>query len=132
MLTELKKALEERDLAWKKYRQEYDKILNDFKNIIPKVLPYKDKYIKIYNKFIKVESLFLYGNTIHINGYGFCGNNEGCSESNCFTIDGSMFYEFDIYEIETVIKNIEIIDKSEFDKQFYYLINYMQKEHSNQ
>jgi hypothetical protein len=132
MLTELKKALEERDLAWKKYRQEYDKILNDFKNIIPKVLPYKDKYIKIYNKFIKVESLFLYGNTIHISGYGFYGNNEGCSESNCFTIDGSMFYEFDVYDIETVIKNIEIIDKSEFDKQFYYLINYMQKEHSNQ
>lgn len=132
MLTELKKALEERDLAWKKYRQEYDKVLNDFKNIIPKVLPYKDKYIKVYDKFIKVESLFLYGNTIHISGHGFYGNIEGCSESKCFTIDGSMFYEFDIYDIEIVIKNIEIIDKTEFDKQFYYLINYMQKEHSNQ
>ncbi len=132
MLTELKKAIEERDLAWKKYRQEYDKVLNDFKNIIPKVLPYKDKYIKIYDKFIKVESLFLYGNKIHINGYGFCGNIEGCSESNCFKIDGAMFYEFDIYDVETVIKNIKIIDKTEFDKQFYYLINYMQKEHSNQ
>ena len=132
MLTELKKALEERDLAWKKYRQEYDKILNDFKNIIPKVLPYKNKYIKIYDKFIKVEALFLYGNKVHTRGYGFYGNIEGCSESNCFTADGVMFYEFDVYEIETVIKNIEIIDKSEFDKQFYYLINYMQKEHSNQ
>jgi hypothetical protein len=132
MLTELKKALEKRDLAWKKSRQEYDKVLNDFKNKIPEILPYKDKYIKIYNKFIKVESLFLYGNKIHIRGYGFYGNNEGCSESNCFTIDGSMFYEFDVYEIETVVKNIEIIDKSEFDKQFYYLINYMQKEHLNQ
>ena len=32
MLTELEKALKERDLAWKKYRQEYDKVLNDFKN----------------------------------------------------------------------------------------------------
>ena len=27
MLTELKKALEERDLAWEKYRKEYDKVL---------------------------------------------------------------------------------------------------------
>ena len=43
-----------------------------------------------------------------------------------------MFYEFDIYDIEIVTKNIKIIDKAEFDKQFYYLINYMQKEHSNQ
>lgn len=43
-----------------------------------------------------------------------------------------MFYEFDIYDIETITKNIKIIDKSEFDKQFYYLINYMQKEHPNQ
>lgn len=132
MLTELKKAIEERDLAWKKYRQEYDKVLNDFKNKIPEILPYKNKYIKVYDKFIKVESLFLYGNKIHIRGYGFYGNNEGCSESNCFTIDGSMFYEFDIYDIEIVTKNIKIIDKAEFDKQFYYLINYMQKEHSNQ
>lgn len=132
MLTELKKALEERDLAWEKYRKKYDKVLNDFKNKIPKILPYKNKYIKIYDKFIKVEALFLYGNKIHIRGYGFYGNNEGCSESNCFTIDGSIFYEFDIYDIETVIKNIKIIDKTEFDKQFYYLINYMQKEYSNQ
>lgn len=132
MLTELEKALKERDLAWKKYRQEYDKVLNDFKNKIPEILPYKDKYIKIYDKFIKVESLFLYGDKIHISGYGFYGNIEGCSESNCFTIDGSMFYEFDIYDIEIVTKNIKIIDKAEFDKQFYYLINYMQKEHSNQ
>jgi hypothetical protein len=132
VLSELKKALEERDLAWKKYRQEYDKILNDFKNIIPEVFPYKDKYIKIYDKFIKVEALFIYGNTIHIRGYGFYGNIEGHSESNHLTIDGVMFYEFDVYEIETVIKNIKIIDKTEFDKQFYYLINYMQKEHSNQ
>lgn len=132
MLTELKKALEERDLAWEKYRKEYKKTLNDFKNKIPEILPYKNKYIKIYDKFIKVESLFLYGTKIHIRGYGFYGNIEGCSESNCFTIDGSMFYEFDIYDIETITKNIKIIDKSEFDKQFYYLINYMQKEHSNQ
>ena len=132
MLTELKKTIEERNLAWEKYRKEYDKVLNDFKNKIPEILPYTDKYIKIYDKFIKVESLFLYGNKIHIRGYGFYGNIEECSESNCFTIDGSMFYEFDVYEIETVVKNIEIIDKSEFDKQFYYLINYMQKEHSNQ
>lgn len=65
-------------------------------------------------------------------GYGFYGRIKECSESNYFTIDGSMFYEFDIYDIETVTKNIKIIDKSEFDKQFYYLINYMQKEHSNQ
>lgn len=115
-----------------KYRKEYDKVLNNFKNKILKILPYKDKYIKIYNKFIKVESLFLYSNKIHIRGYGFYGNIERCSESNCFTIDGSMFYEFDIYDIETVIKNIKIIDKTEFDKQFYYLIKYMQKEHSNQ
>lgn len=132
MLIELKKALEERDLAWEKYRKEYDKVLNDFKNKIPKILPYKNKYIKIYDKFIKVEALFLYGNKVHIRGYGFYGNIEGCSESNCFTVDGVMFYEFDVYEIETVIKNIEIIDKAEFDKQFYYLINYMQKEHLNQ
>ena len=132
MLTELRKAIEERDLAWKKYRQEYDKVLNDFKDKIPEILPYKNKYIKIYDKFIKVETLFLYGNKIHIRGYGFYGRNEGNSESNYFTIDGSMFYEFDVYEIETVIKNIEIIDKTEFDKQFYYLINYMQKEHPNQ
>lgn len=132
MLTELKKALEERDLAWEKYRKEYDKILNDFKNKIPKILPYKNKYIKIYDKFIKVEALFLYGNKVHIRGYGFYGRIKECSESNCFTIDGSMFYEFDIYDIETVVKNIKIIDKAEFDKQFYYLINYMQKEHLNQ
>jgi hypothetical protein len=115
-----------------KYRQEYDKVLNDFKNKIPKVLPYKDKYIKIYDKFIKVEALFIYGNTIHIRGYGFYGNIEGHSESNHLTIDGVMFYEFDVYEIETVVKNIKIIDKTEFNKQFYYLINYMQKEHPNQ
>lgn len=132
MLIELKKAIEERDLAWEKYRKEYDKVLNDFKNKIPEILPYKNKYIKIYDKFIKVEALFLYGNKIHIRGYGFYGDIEGCSESNCFTIDGVMFYEFDVYEIETVIKNIKIIDKSEFDKQFYYLIKYMQKKHLNQ
>lgn len=132
MLTELKKALEERDLAWEKYRKEYDKVLNNFKNKIPKILPYKDKYIKIYDKFIKVEALFIYGNTIHIRGYGFHGRIKECSESNYFTIDGIMYHEFDVYEIETVIKNIEIIDKTEFDKQFYYLINYMQKEHPNQ
>lgn len=132
MLIELKKAIEERDLAWEKYRKEYNKVLETFKNKIPEILPYKNKYIKIYDKFIKVESLFLYGNTIHIKGYGFYGDIEGCSESNCFTIDGAMFYEFDIYEIETVIKNIKIIDKSEFDKQFYYLIKYMQKKHLNQ
>lgn len=132
MLTELKKAIEERDLAWEKYRKEYDKVLNVFKNKILKILPYKNKYIKIYDKFIKVEALFLYGNKIHIRGYGFYGDIEGCSESNCFTIDGVMFYEFDVYEIETVIKNIKIIDKSEFDKQFYYLIKYMQKKHLNQ
>lgn len=132
MLSELKKALEERDSAWEKYRKEYDKVLDDFKNKIPKILPYKNKYIKIHDKFIKVEALFLYGNKIHIRGYGFCGNIEGCSESNCFTVDGTMFYDFNVYEIETVVKNIKIINKSEFDKQFYYLINYMQKEHSNQ
>lgn len=132
MLTELEKALKERDLAWKKYRQEYDKVLNDFKNKIPEILPYKDKYIKVYDKFIKVESLFFCGNKIHIRGYGFYGNIEGHSESNHLTIDGVMFYEFDIYDIEIVTKNIKIIDKAEFDKQFYYLINYMQKEHSNQ
>lgn len=45
MLTELEKALKERDLAWKKYRQEYKKVLNDF----------KIKYLKFF--LIKINIL---------------------------------------------------------------------------
>ena len=47
MLDELRKLLEEREKAWKTYRQAYDESQEAFYEKLLEILPYKGKMIKI-------------------------------------------------------------------------------------
>ena len=103
MLDELRKLLEEREKAWKTYRQAYDESQEAFYEKLLEILPYKGKMIKIKEDtsystplYIKVEELFKHGSKIIIRGYGFISEFTDYRDATWSNWDFMRSYEFEI------------------------------------
>lgn len=136
MLDELRKLLEEREKAWKTYRQAYDESQEAFYEKLLEILPYKGKMIKIKEDtsystplYIKVEELFKHGSKIIIRGYGFISEFTDYRDATWSNWDFMRSYEFEIDFIELEVKKIHIISEVEFNSAFDKMINNMRYAH---
>ncbi len=136
MLEELRKLLDEREKAWKTYRQAYDESQEAFYEKLLEILPYKGKMIKIKEDtsystplYIKVEELFKHGSKIIIRGYGFISEFTNYRDAIWSNWDFMRSYEFEIDFIGLEVKKIHIISEVEFNSAFDKMINNMRYAH---
>jgi hypothetical protein len=138
MLKEIKKLLEEKDKAYKEFREKYDKVRDRFNNRLLELLPYKGKIIKVTDfygcpVYIKVRELFKHsGDKIIIRGYGFSSEFTEYADATWANWSFMKTHEFQIDDIEKEVKNITIIDEVEFSNAFNDMIEKMKQEHLNE
>ena len=138
MLEQLKRLQEEKDKAWREYREAYDKKCEEFNNKILELLPYEGKCVKITDnivfcvpQYIKVREIFKHGDNIIIRGYGFAGEFTDYADATWFEWDYMQKYDFNIEQIEEKIKCIQVIGEQEFTKAFNDLVNKIKNNHLN-
>ena len=134
MLEQLKKLQKEKDEAYNKFREAYDKKCEEFNEKLLELLPYEGKCVKIDDdlvRYIKVDSVFRHGDKIIIRGYGFYSAFTAYADYTFVKWDHFMDYEFDIDLIIKKVKCIKIINESEFTNAFNDLINQMKQNHLN-
>ena len=135
MLEELKKLQEEMSKAREEAFDKYGKIYNECCEKILELLPYTDKIIKIQSNsykfplYINVREIFRHGDKIIIRGYGFSSEFTEYADATWANWDFMTSHEFRIESIESEIKNITIINETEFNSAFDKMINNMRYEH---
>lgn len=137
MLEEIKKLQEEKDKAYDEFRKAYDQKCKEYNDKLLELLPYEGKCVKIIDdlyeipKYIKVREVFRHGDRIVIRGYGFSGEFTKYADATWFEWDYMMGYDFRIDEIVSKIKNIAIINETEFTNAFNDLVNKIRYNHLN-
>lgn len=138
MLEEIKALLEEKDKAYKEFKEEYDKACDRFNNRLLELLPYKGKIIKVVYSlyvipiYIKVREVFKHGDNIVIRGYGFSSEFTKYVDATWAGWDFMKSYEFRIEDIGEAINYITIIDEIEFSNAFNDMVEKMKQEHLNE
>ena len=135
MLDELKKLQEEMSKAREEAFEKYEKMYDECCEKILELLPYTDKIIKIQSNsykfplYINVREIFRHGDKIIIRGYGFSSEFTEYADATWADWGFMTSHEFRIENIETEIKNITIINETEFNSAFDKMINNMRYEH---
>ena len=130
MLEELKKLQEEMNKAREEAFDKYGKIYNECCEKILELLPYTDKIIKIQSNsykfplYINVREIFRHGDKIIIRGYGFSSEFTEYADATWANWDFMTSHEFRIESIESEIKNITIINETEFNSAFDKMLDY--------
>lgn len=144
LIENIEKLLEEKDKAYEVFQNEYNEAIDDFRNKLEELLPYKGKYlyikdtIKDLEVYLKVDEMFksraFSGNrdVILLRGYGFYSAFTEYADSTFVHWSFFMEHNIDIsgtWSLEEQINNIKIITEEEFDKAFDEMIEKMKQEH---
>jgi hypothetical protein len=134
----------EKEAAYRSYREAYDVAIKKYNEELCKLLPFKDKFVKIKTYidnviYLRVDELFKHksinnsDDVIILRGYGFTYEFTAYADATYAHWDFFQSYEINLShsDLNTIINDIHIIDKDEFNKAFEEMINNITKEHKN-
>lgn len=134
----------EKEAAYRSYREAYDTAIKKYNEELCKLLPFKDKFVKIKTYidniiYLRVDELFKHksinnsDDVIILRGYGFTYEFTAYADATYAHWDFYKSYEINLShsDLNTIINDIHIIDKDEFNKAFEEMINNMIEEHKN-
>lgn len=138
MLERLKELEEKKSSIYETFKEEYDKVLDEFQEELINNLPYLGKYIKaisyysdIYT-YIKVREIFKHkafdGSPIVIlRGYGFKSEITSYCDATYMEFSGMMTHELYLNkDLEEELSRITEINENEFKEQFYNTLSQVQ------
>lgn len=134
----------EKEAAYRSYREAYDVAIKKYNEELCKLLPFKDKFVKIKTYigniiYLRVDELFKHksinnsNDVIILRGYGFTYEFTDYADATYGHWDFFTSYEINLShsDLNTIINDIHIIDKDKFNKAFEEMINNIIKEHKN-
>lgn len=134
MKEKITKLIKERNNKIDSVLAEIDTIEDEYYRKLKEVLPYEGKYVKItrdnnYDNYFKVTSIVIDGNRnkFRIHGNCFFGDISTPYDEKFVKFNDCQMAEFELRDIEKIVKGIEIITKEEFINAYRNLVEGIEK-----
>ena len=134
MKEKIAELIKERNNKIDRIYTEIDTIQDEYHKQLKELLPYEGKYIKItrynhYDQYFKVTSFVIDGKRDKFRIYGkfFTGDISTPYDEKFVKFDDYQSSEYELRDIEKIVKGIEIITKEEFINTYRNLVEGIEK-----